>query len=132
MLADRRTSAWRCMPAARIMQSGMICADSHYGFAISMALVPALTESRALGECSAAKLSTRIPVQNKNTDTPEAARIDLLSIRGMVREIDDCTSINCAREAWTWLRKTVRELFMTGPKSVARQPEVTPAVSAFR
>ena len=106
--------------------------DCHYGFAISMALVLALAESRVLGECSSAKLSTRIPVQNKNTETPEAVRSDLVSIRGMVGEIDDCTSINCACEAWAWLRKAVRELFMTGPKSVERHPEVTPAVSTFR
>lgn len=114
------------------MQSSKIRTDSQYGFAISMAFGPALAESGVLGECSLAKLSTRIAVQNRNTDALEAAKSDLVSIRGMVRGIDDCTSINCACEAWAWLRKAVRELFMPGPKSVERHPEVTPALSTFR
>ena len=95
---------------------------------------PVLTsaEGMLMAKRSLAEFAIRSPKLNRKVGTMAAASSGLFTGRGITRGFDDCTSIICAREVRAWLRRTLKELFMTVPELTIAQTEANPGVSTFR
>ena len=70
-----------------------------------------LIAKRSLGE-----IAIRSPRPNRKVGTIATASSGLVSARGIAGAFVDCMSIICAREDRAWLRRNLKELFMTVPE----------------